>query len=276
MRKAAILLLLLFFVGNVSIQAQQTTVVVENAADEDDLHFKIGALAGLTLAMNTSDYQVSRVSRFLGLGSDFGVRASIPLGRKTRVVGGIGYHTLSFKDENKRISFNDNLENHSTDIPDNGTLTTTGSFQYTVLTAMLQFSQFFVGFSVGLPVASEMKNSLGSDTFPAGGFNPADWSGNSNLDVGRRIKEDITPSNDEINTLLELRIGGEFPIIKAPLGDLNFGISLGWTFNQILKYPDKNSQEAIPSTSIQNNLPNYSDQFYLPSVLFHLSYMFNI
>lgn len=276
MRKAAILLLLVFSAFSISLRAQQTTVVVENAGDEDDLHIKIGALAGVTLAMNTTDYQVSRVSRFLGVGSDFGVRASIPLGRKTRIVGGLGYHTLAFTDENKLISINDNIENHVADIPNDGTLTTNGTFQYTVATVMLQFSQFFVGMSVGLPVSSKMTNAGDNFTIPEAGINPAkDWN-DGGTDVGRLIKPDFTPENDEINTLLELRIGGEFPIIKAPIGDLNFGISLGWTFNQILKYPDKNSPDAEKSTSIIKSLPNYSDQFYLPSVLFHVSYMFNI
>lgn len=262
MRKTAIPLLLLFCACTLFVQAQQTTVVVENAADEDDLHLKIGALAGLTLAMNTSDYQVSRVSRFLGLGSEFGVRASIPIGRKSRIIAGLGYHTLSYKDENKRISFNDNIENHSTDIPNNGTLTTSGSFQYTVITAMLQFSQFFIGLNFGLPMSSSMKNEGDNFTIPEGGIDPAlEWAETSTL--GRRIKPDITPEKEDINTLLELRAGGEFPIIKSQIGDLNLGISLGWTFNQILK-------------NSRNNLPNYSDQFYLPNVLFHLSYMFNI
>ena len=141
MKRTSILLLLLCLAIPVATQAQQTTVVVQNPTEDDDLHLKIGALAGLTLAMSTTDYQVSRVSRFLDLGSHFGLRASVPLGRKTRLVAGIGYHTLSFKDENKRISFNDNIEDHSTDIPNNGTLTTTGTFQYTTLTAMFQFSQ---------------------------------------------------------------------------------------------------------------------------------------
>ncbi|MBE0645048.1 MAG: hypothetical protein IH600_13270 [Bacteroidetes bacterium] len=264
MRKTAIPLLLLLCVWTISLQAQQTTVVVENAGDEDDLHLKIGALAGLTLAMNTADYQVSRVSRFLGLGSHFGVRASIPLGRKTRIVGGLGYHTLSFRDENKRVSFNDNIENHSTDVVNNGTLTTTGTFQYTVVTAMLQFSQFFIGVNVGLPAASEMKNEGDNFTIPEGGIDPAsDWAETPNLSVGRRIRPDITPEKDDISTLIELRAGGEFPIVKSAMGDLNFGISLGWTFNQILK-------------DSRANLPNYADQFYLPNVLFHVSYMFNI
>ncbi len=263
MRKTAIPLLLLLCMWTISLQAQQTTVVADNA-EEEDLHLKIGALAGLTLAMNTADYQVSRVSRFLALGSHFGVRASVPLGRKTRIVGGLGYHTLSFKDENKRISFNDNIDNHSTDIPNNGTLTTSGTFQYTVVTALLQFSQFFIGVNVGIPVSSEMKNEGDNFTIPEGGIDPAsDWVDNSSLSVGRRIRPDITPEKDDINTLIELRAGGEFPIMKSPVGDLNFGISLGWTFNEILK-------------DSRANLPNYADQFYLPNVLFHVSYMFNI
>ncbi len=264
MQKAAMSLLLLLCMLTISLHAQQTTVVVENAQEEDDLHLKIGALGGLTLAMNTADYQVSRVSRFLDLGSHFGIRASVPIGRKTRIVGGLGYHTLSFKDENKRISFNDNIDNHSTDVPSNGTLTTSGTFQYTVVTAMLQFSQFFIGVNVGLPVSSEMKNEGDNFTIPAGGIDPAaDWADTPNLSVGRRIRADITPEKDDINTLIELRAGGEFPIVKSPVGDLNFGISLGWTFNEILK-------------DSRTNLPNYADQFYLPNVLFHVSYMFNL
>jgi hypothetical protein len=267
--------LLLLVLLAIQLPAQQTTVIVEKPGDEDDLHLKVGALAGLTLAMNTTDYQVSRVSRFLDLGSHFGVRASIPLGRKTRVVGGIGYHTLSFKDENKRISFNDQIENHSTDIPNEGTLTTTGSFQFTVLTAMFQFSQFFIGVNVGLPMSSEMTNELSNETIPENGINPArdrDWADNANLDVGRVIRADITPENDDINTLIELRAGGEFPLVKSAVGDLNLGISLGWTFNNILK-PTKDMDSE---SKAKYNLPNFDDQFYLPNVLFHLSWMFNI
>jgi hypothetical protein len=263
MRTTAFSLLVLLYTLSFSLQAQQTTVIVENP-NKDDLSLKIGALAGLTLAMNTADYNVSRVSRSLDLGSHFGVRASIPLGRKTRVVAGLGYHTLSFKDENRRLSFNDNIENHSTDIPDNGTLTTTGTFQYTVVTAMLQFSQFFIGLNFGLPMSSEMRNEIDNVDLPDAGIDPAnEWVDRPDLSIGRRLRPDITPENDDINTLLELRAGGEFPIVKSPVGDLNLGISLGWTFNKILK-------------DSGDNLPNYDDQFYLPNVLFHLSYMFNL
>jgi hypothetical protein len=264
MRKAAFPLLVLLCAWTISLQAQQTTVIVENAGEEDDLHLKIGALAGLTLAMNTTDYQVSGVSRSLAPGSQFGVRASIPLGRRTRVVAGLGYHTLAFKDENKRISFNDNIQNHSTDIPNEGTLTTTGSFQYTIVTAMLQFSQFFIGMNIGLPMSSEITNEGDNFTIPEAGIDPAkDWADSPQYSVGRLIRPDITPAKDDVSTLLELRAGGEFPIIKGPMGDLNLGISLGWTFNTILK-------------ESRDNLPNFKDQFYLPSALVHVSYMFNI
>lgn len=273
MRKTAIPLLFLFCLFTITAQAQQTTVVTANPTEDDDLHIKIGALAGLTLAMNTTDYQVSQVSRSLALGSHFGVRASIPLGRKTRFVGGLGYHTLAFKDENKYVSVSDALENHRATVPNGGTLTTTGTFQYTVVTAMLQFSQFFIGMNIGLPMSNEMKNELDNGTLPERGIDPArDWSGNPELSVGRILKPDITRETDEINTLLELRAGGEFAIVKTPVGDLNFGISLGWTFNKILK-DTKDLDEASLS---RNYLPNYNDQFYLPNVLFHLSYMFNL
>ena len=265
--------LLLFVLLAIRLPAQQTTVIVEKPGEEDDLHLKIGALAGLTLAMNTTDYQVSRVSRFLDLGSHFGVRASIPLGRKTRVVGGIGYHTLAFKDENKRISYNDQIEDHSADVPNEGTLTTSGTFQYTVLTAMFQFSQFFIGVNVGLPMSSEMTNELSPDPIPAGGIDPAkEWSKKAELSVGRMIRADITPENDDISTLIELRAGGEFPLVKTAMGDLNLGISLGWTFNNILKQ----TKDMDPESKAKYNLPNFDDQFYLPNVLFHLSWMFNI
>jgi hypothetical protein len=275
MRKTAIPLLLLIALFTFSVQAQQTTVVVQNAGEEDDLHLKIGVLAGLTLAMNTTDYQVSSVSRFLDLGSHFGVRASVPLGRKTRFVGGVGLHTLSFKDENKRISFNDDIDNHSTNIDANGVLTTNGTFQYTVITAMFQFSQFFIGMNFGLPMSSEMKNELSTGPIREQGINPVtDWldSPPNVRNMGRVIKADISPETEDVNMLLELRAGGEFALVKSPMGDLNLGISLGWTFNKILK-PTKDLDDDTPSKYF---LPNFDDQFYLPNVLFHLSWMFNI
>ena len=192
MRKTAIPLLFLFCLFTAAALAQQTTVVVENPTEDDDLHLKIGALAGLTLAMNTTGYHVSKVSRSLALGSHFGVRASIPLGRKTRFVGGLGYHTLAYKDENKYVSVSDALENHRATVPNGGTLTTTGTFQYTVVTAMLQFSQFFIGVNVGLPMSSEMKNELDNGTIPEGGIDPArDWVGNPEISVGRILKPEI-------------------------------------------------------------------------------------
>ena len=273
MRKTVLPLLLTFCMLTTAALAQQTTVVVENPTEDDDLHLKIGALAGLTLAMSTTDYHVSQVSRYLDLGSHFGLRASIPLGRKTRFVGGVGYHTLAFKDENKYVSVSDALENHRATVPNGGTLTTTGTFQYTTITAMLQFSQFFIGMNIGLPMSSEMKNELSNGTLPEAGIDPArEWVNKPELSVGRILKPDVTRETDEINTLLELRAGGEFPIVKTPAGDLNFGISLGWTFNKILK-DTEDLDEGSPS---RNYLPNYDDQFYLHNVLFHLSYMFNL
>lgn len=257
MRKAVFPSFLLLITLTISLSAQNSRVVVEDATNKEDTHFKIGALAGLTLAMNTTDYNVSQVSRSLGIGSNFGVRASVPIGGNTRFVGGVGYHTLSFSDENKHVSVDiDNVDHRWTlDSP----LTTEGTFQYTVLTAMLQFSQFFIGVNIGLPASSEMTNSA-DFMIPESGLVPPE---NIDNPEGRILRSDITPETDDLNTLIELRAGGEFPVVKTGVGDLNFGISLGWTFNQILK-------------ESYDNLPNMEDQFYLPNVLFQVSYMFNI
>ncbi|PLX32447.1 MAG: hypothetical protein C0600_02360 [Ignavibacteria bacterium] len=264
MRKFTFPLIVLFCLSFLSAQAQQTTVIVEDATETEDQHLKIGALAGLTLAMNTTDYNVQRVTRSLGLGSNFGVRASIPIGQKTRFVTGLGYHTLTFSDENERISFNDNIKDHSIDLP--GTLTTEGTFQYTVFTAMFQFSSVFVGVNIGLPTSSEMKNSATGFDIPDGGIDPTDWytpPRNEFNPDGRLIKKDITPEDDDINTLIELRLGGEFPLSKTAIGDLNLGISVGYTFQNIIK-------------DSRDNLPHMHTNFWLPNVLFHLSYLFNI
>ncbi|MBN1448048.1 MAG: hypothetical protein JXA28_08960 [Bacteroidetes bacterium] len=265
MRKAVTPFIVLLLVGLGGLQAQQTTVVT-TYEDEDDTHLKIGALAGLTLSMNTTDYVVQRVTRTLGLGSHFGIRASIPIGKKTRVVTGLGYHTLTFKDENKRISFSDAVNDHSADLPNDGTLTTEGTFQYTVLTVMLQFSQVFIGVNIGMPASAEMTNSADGFTIPAGGVDPTSWYTPPRPELnpeGRKIKTDITPVDEDINTLIELRLGGEFPIMKSPVGDLNLGISVGYTFQNIVK-------------DSRDNLPNMETNFWLPNVLFHLSYMFNL
>ncbi|HOJ04932.1 MAG TPA: hypothetical protein PK916_13115 [Bacteroidota bacterium] len=267
MTKGRFSLLLLLFAALTMQGLAQTTVVVRDAAEDDeDMHIKVGVMAGLGLAMNTTDYHVSNVSRSLGLGSQFGLRGSFPLGRKSRVVGGIGYHTLAFADENARISFSDAIENHSTNVPENlGKLKTEGSFKYTIITAGFQFSQFFITFSYGLPMSSTLENSLSNGTIDADGIDPAaEWSQRPDLNPdGNRIRADISPEKDDINPLLELRLGGEFPAVKTALGDLNFGISLAYTFNNIIK-------------DGRTNLPTYEDQFHLPNVLFHLSYMFNI
>ncbi len=263
MRKGNILFLFLL-VAAFSIQAlAQTTIVVRDNEEEDDMFIKIGALAGLTLSMNTTDYNVSGVSRTLGIGSHFGVRASIPLGRKTRVVGGLGYHTLAFTDENERISFSDAIEDHSANIP--GKLKTEGTFQYTVIVAMLQFSQFYIGLSYGIPTASEVTNTGDGFVIPENGIDPAaEWSGNAELNPdGRRIMPDISAETEDMSALLELRVGGEFPIAKSRIGDLNFGISLAYPFNNIIE-------------NSRTNLPNYDDQFHLPNVMFHLAWLFNI
>ncbi|MCB2204397.1 hypothetical protein KQI65_06570 [bacterium] len=256
MRRAVIPIMVLFLATS-SLALAQTRVVVEDATNEEDTHIKIGALAGLTLAMNTTDYNVSQVSRSLGLGSNFGVRASIPIGGKTRVVAGLGYHTLAFSDENNHVSVDIDNENHrwTFDSP----LTTEGTFQYTVVTAMLQFSEFFIGMNIGFPASSEMTNSA-DFPIPDAGLAPPE---NINNPEGRILRKDITPDIEDVNTLIELRAGGEFPIVKSPVGDLNLGISLGWTFNEILK-------------ESHDNLPNMEDQFHLPNVMFHLSYLFNI
>jgi len=265
MRKAVFPLVILLLIGMNGVQAQQTTVVSEQE-DEYDMHFKIGALAGLTLAMNTTDYIVTRVTRTLSLGSHFGVRASIPIGKRTRFVTGLGYHTLTFKDENKRISFSDAAVNHSTDLPNEGTLTTEGTFQYTVVTAMLQFSSVFIGVNLGLPTSAEMTNSADGFTIPEGGVDPTSWYNPPRPELNpenRKIKKDITPDDEDINPLIELRLGGEFPVMKSRVGDLNLGISVGYTFQNII-------------SDSRDNLPNMDTNFWLPNMLFHLSYMFNL
>jgi len=263
MRIPFIPLLLLLVITTSSTAFSQRTVIVRDAKDEVDMHLKVGVIGAATLSMNTTDYHVSMVSRSLGLGSHFGVRASIPIGGRTRVVGSLGYHTLTFSDVNERISFSDSIHNHSTNIP--GKLNTDGTFQYVMLAVGFQFSQFYVTFGVGFPSAAELKNTPEGFTLPPEGIDPAEqWVGKSNLNPdGNRIRADITPTLEDINPLLELRFGGEFPIFKSPIGDLNFGISLAYTFNNIIK-------------DSHTNLPKYEDQFHLPNVKFHLSYMFNI
>jgi hypothetical protein len=266
MKKGMIPCIVLLMAAMSTQTLAQTGAASRDAADDYDSFIKVGALGGMTLAMSTADYHVSNVSRSLGVGSHFGIRGSIPLSPKARVIGEIALHTLAFSDENVRIEFSDGLRDNASAIP--GKLRTEGVLRYTKLSAMLQFSNFFIGFGYGIPGSAEVKNYGDGFDIPAAGIDPSShpgWELNKPEwnPEGRRIYPDISPAKDDLEPLLELRLGGEFPVIRSQLGDLVIGASIAYTFNNAIKYSHK-------------NLPNLEDQFHLPNVMIHLGYMFNL
>jgi hypothetical protein len=258
---------LILLIAAMSIQTQaQSSVDTRNNVEGEDTFIKVGVVGALTAAMSTADYHVSNVSRSMGFGSHFGIRGSFPLGPSARIVGEVAMRSLAFSDENVRIEFSEGLRDNASAIP--GVLRTEGTFQYAMFTAMLHFNYFYIGFGYGIPASADVKNYGEGFDIPADGIDPSShpgWELNKPEwnPEGRRIFSDITPATDDVNPLLELRIGGEYPIMRSSLGDLTIGLSLAYTFNNIIKDSRK-------------NLPNYEDQFQLPNAMLHLAYLFNL
>ncbi len=255
MKTLTVSFLLLLF-SAINLNAQDNTIVIQAGTEDQKPPLQIGVIAGIVGAYNTTDYNISGVKRALGWGPHLGARVFIPIGTKTQIIAGISYHVLAFKDENERVSFDQELlVNHSSGLDQ--VLVTEGEFSYTCLVGMFKISSFFIGMQIGFPmkgtITNTMVNNQGESQLP---YTQDNWG-------GRSIEEDISPATEDISTLIELRAGAEFPLVESAMGDLNLGFSLAYTFNNII-------------TDSHDNLPNFDDQFHLPSVMVHISYMFSL
>ena len=120
---------------------------------------------------------------------------------------------------------------------------------------MFKVTAFTIGFNFGLPLSATVKNS-GLDTIPYV-F--------QNFDGKFRgvVKSDISPQTSDMPFLIEGRIGADFTLYENPQGKLDFGVTLGYTFNQMMNVTT-------------GNYPIYSDNFRLPNIMLHLSYLFGV
>jgi hypothetical protein len=246
---------LLLFTAS-SVFAQDPTIVIEDGTVARKPGIQIGVLAGLSAGYSTTDYHASEIDRSLGFGPTLLAQAQFPIGTTTRLFAQLGYHTLAFSTKhNQRIAVNRSWDVGSTRLLP-GALTTDGSFKYLLVGGGFKISAFFIGLNFGFPASATMTNEMA-------GQQP-DGDGNYFTDKSEyKIPADISPESSNINTLIELRAGGEFPVVQEDIGDLNLGFSLAWTFGNIIK-------------DSGDDLPIMEDQFHIPSVTVHLSWLFNI
>lgn len=205
----------------------------------------IGPYAALNLAMNTADYHVSGAERSIVPGSHFGVVSDIPIGKQTSLLAALGYYTLAFKDVNEKL---DPGGDNPTDISLPSKLTTEGSFNYIALLAMFKIDYFCVGFQFGLPVAATIENSM------EGGLR---GSGDS------RFRADISPESSERAFLIEVRLGGDFPVVDLQDGSINLTFTGGYPLTEHL-------------SEAENALPKMDDNFRMPNLSLGLSYRFGL
>jgi hypothetical protein len=225
-----------------------TAVMAAQSLGEKPRSIFVGPMLGITGAVDITDYHISGPKRNPLPGSILGVMSEFRTSPSTGVLAGLGYYTLAFSDQNTAIRWDFTREDASITLPK--ILTTEGSFHYLNLLLMFKVTAFTIGFNFGLPLSATMTNS-GPDTLP--------YLFNTN----KRIAGDISPKTSDMPFLIEGRIGADFTFHEDAFGKLNVGFSLGYTFNQMMN-------------ATEGNYPIYSDNFRLPNIMLHLSYLFGV
>lgn len=206
---------------------------------------RLGPELGVNAAMNTVDYNVSGVERFLGLGSSFGAVAVFPLGKITSAVVGVHYYTLTAREENKKINVILNGEEANQNLYN--LMTTESVFHYITLQTMFRVEMFELGFQFGMPVQGGVAVSKGK-ALPDGQVPVPD-------------KDPVT--GDDVNFLVEGRIGGAFPVVETSGGILILRFSAGYPFTMM-------------ATSPEDQLPKMEENFRLPNLQLSISWLFDL
>jgi hypothetical protein len=214
---------------------------------------RIGPVIGITGAVSMVDYKVSDQQREFSVGSLFGIQADFPLNEDISILARLGYYTLSFTDKNSAI---DIPTTNGTDLDElfvgttNPVLKTEGSFKYLSLGTMLKAGYFVVGFQFCLPMAATITNSSDDIAIPL-------------TRNGYTLKQDISPTTDERNFIVEATLGGDFPIVASRTGALRLGVFVSYPLTQSINATGK-------------NLPHLDSNLRLPSVMLQLGYLFSL
>ncbi|NOY06515.1 MAG: hypothetical protein GXO82_07780 [Chlorobi bacterium] len=213
--------------------------------EEKPRPIRLGPELGVNTAMNTVDYNVSGVERFLGIGSSFGVVAEFPLGKITSAVVGMHYYTLTAREENKKINVmlngqeaNQNLYN---------LMTTESMFQYIAFQTMFRVEMFEIGFQFGVPVQGGVAVSKG-EALPNGQV---------------PVPDQDPVRKEDINFMVEGRIGGAFPVFETSGGILVLRFSAGYPFTTM-------------AVSSEDQLPKMEENFRLPNLQLSISWLFDL
>jgi hypothetical protein len=222
---------------------------------------QLGPFASINFSRNIADYHVSAPERTFGLGSNFGAMCDIPLDERFGVIAALGFYTLTFSDKNSNVDIPRPAGKLDFDYEirkfKGVKLTTEGTFNYLSLMAMLRISYFMIGFNAGLPVGAKITNSAESESFPITYKDPVQ------TDIDVSITEDITPASSNRSFLFEVRFGGDFPVWNTDTGSLHFGLSGSYPLTTLMEWNKK-------------DLPHLDDNFKMPSLQLHLSYLFNL
>ncbi len=127
------------------------------------------------------------------------------------------------------------------------------TFSYFEIRPEFRFSGFLLGVGIGIPVSATA--TAGGNILPPGGA----------------IVSQSAPSvgSSSMDPLIEIRLGGEIPILQSSSGDLNLTIDGAYAFTQISKNPLTPYSITATPKSTENNGP-------LASVELGLQYLFDL
>jgi len=146
--------------------------------------------------------------------SDFGITGYIPVSKRKNmgVLLDVGMSSYSYSEK-------------PTANPTDET-TITNKFNYLSISPSFTASYITFGFNLGLPMSASRKNGSGTEVTTIDSF-PIVKNG-----VNDKLLSDV---KDNLNPVIEIRVGAMIPVVKSTLGRLNIFAKAGYMISKMLK-----------------------------------------
>lgn len=147
--------------------------------------------------------------------SDFGITGYIPLSQRKNmgVLVDIGLTSYTYSQKPTTDATDDNTIKHK--------------FNYLTIGPSFTASYITFGFNLGLPMGVTRKNGSGTEVSTIDNFPVLDDSGSATV-VYSDVKDNLQP-------ILEIRVGAMIPVVKTSMGRLNVFANVGYMMSTMIK-----------------------------------------